>query len=117
MDQRSDEIDSNFDALIDLLTSDDVQNTPHSNGHTARLRDASGKLDFDKIHFMFAKRNLGAGSADDKEQSRRLAPQREADPQDVGVFFISWEVISDGYSTGTRQRWSVQVCVSVKPTL
>lgn len=61
-------VNNSFDALIDLLASDDINDiavadshpsrsgSPH---HTVQLRDASGKLSFDKIRLMFAGQNLG----------------------------------------------------------
>jgi hypothetical protein len=49
-----------FDALIDLLASDGIdENTSELPGRPATLRDPSGKLDFDKIRTMFAAQNDG----------------------------------------------------------
>jgi hypothetical protein len=64
--QSADEVNSSFDALIDLLASDDIHDIAvadshlsHSPHHTVQLRDESGKLSFDKIRLMFATQNLG----------------------------------------------------------
>lgn len=70
VNQQSADPNSNFDALIDLLASDDIHDiavadSSHSPHHTVQLRDASGKLDFDKIRLMFAMQNLGADGIDD----------------------------------------------------
>ena len=44
-----------FDALIDLLGSDDVVNDPRFGNHfDDGLRDADGKLPFNKIHAFFS---------------------------------------------------------------
>ncbi|KAG1719001.1 hypothetical protein EDB19DRAFT_1919544 [Suillus lakei] len=92
--QPTDQANSSFDALIDLLASDDIHDMAvadshpsHSPHHTVQLRDASGKLDFDKIRLMFATQNLGADSVDNKSDARpethRLRAQRGSDMQDV----------------------------------
>ncbi|OAX38805.1 hypothetical protein K503DRAFT_800170 [Rhizopogon vinicolor AM-OR11-026] len=87
--QRPDNADSNFDALIDLLASDDIHDiavvSPSDPSHSSRVypRDASGKLDFDKIHLMFAKQNLSPGVSDDTAQTHGLLAQRESDLQDA----------------------------------
>ncbi|OAX38809.1 hypothetical protein K503DRAFT_133757 [Rhizopogon vinicolor AM-OR11-026] len=86
--QRPDNFDNNFDALIDLLASDDIHDivvAPSGPSHSSRvhLRDASGKLDFDKIRLMFVKQNLGTGVSDDTAQTHGLLAQRESDLQDA----------------------------------
>jgi len=93
IDQRSDDVSSNFDALIDLLASDDIHDVAvaasdpsHSPRRTIDLRDASGKLDFDKIRLMFAKQNLGAGRTDDTAQTHSLPMHCESDFQVVCPF-------------------------------
>ncbi|KAJ8582845.1 hypothetical protein M405DRAFT_541519 [Rhizopogon salebrosus TDB-379] len=56
---------TSFDALIDVLASDDIHDVAvspsgpslYSPRHTVHLRDASGKLDFDKIRLMLLKHN------------------------------------------------------------
>lgn len=65
-----DATDSGFDALIDLLASDDIHDIagadshPSRNPHAVQLRDACGKLAFDKIRLMFATQNLGPDRID-----------------------------------------------------
>lgn len=95
MDQRSiNRRSDDVDALIDLLASDDIHDIAvaasdpsHSPRRNVHLRDASGKLDFDKICLMFAKQNLGVGASDD---THNLPVQRETDSQDVrALIFIS----------------------------
>jgi hypothetical protein len=97
MDQQLADTDSNFDALIDLLASDDIHDIAvapsdpsHSSRRAVHLRDASGKLDFDKIRLMFAKQNLGASGTDDPVQTHSsLLVQRESNSQDVCTFLSS----------------------------
>jgi hypothetical protein len=74
--QRPDNSDSNFDALIDLLASDDIYDivvAPSDPSHSSRvhLRDATGKLDFDKIRLMFANKILALTSL--MTQHKRMA--------------------------------------------
>ncbi|KAG2130775.1 uncharacterized protein EDB93DRAFT_1179241 [Suillus bovinus] len=86
--QLPDNANSSFDALIDLLASDDVHDIavvdshPH---HTIPLRDASGKLAFDKIRLMFATKNLGPDRIDNKSFDIRpdTSDQLESDAQDA----------------------------------
>lgn len=65
-----DATDSGFDALIDLLASDDIHGIAGADSHSSRnphavqLRDACGKLAFDKIRLMFATQNLGPDRID-----------------------------------------------------
>lgn len=93
IDQRSDDVSSNFDALIDLLASDDIHDVAvtasdasHSPRRTIHLRNASGKLDFDKIRLMFAKQNAGAGRTDDTAQTHSLLVDCESNFQAVCSF-------------------------------
>ncbi|KAG1810888.1 uncharacterized protein BJ212DRAFT_1484018 [Suillus subaureus] len=90
--QSADDANSNFDALIDLLASDDIavadSYSSHSPHHTVQLRDASGKLAFDKIRLMFATQNLGPDRIDNKSPDTRSdthhsRAQHENDIQDV----------------------------------
>lgn len=90
--QSADGANSNFDALIDLLASDDIavadSYSSHSPHHTVQLRDASGKLAFDKIRLMFATQNLGPDRIDNKSPDTRSdthhsRAQHENDIQDV----------------------------------
>ncbi|KAG1739457.1 uncharacterized protein EDB91DRAFT_386312 [Suillus paluster] len=93
VNQQSADADSNFDALIDLLASDDIHNiavanSSHSPHPTVELRDASGKLDFNKIRLMFAKQNLGADGTDNifpdsHLEIHRLRAQHGNDVQDA----------------------------------
>lgn len=94
--QSADHANSTFDALIDLLASDDIHDIAgadshpsHSPNHTLQLRDASGKLDFDKIRLMFATQNLGADRIDNKAladthlETHSLRAQRGSDVHDT----------------------------------
>lgn len=82
MNQQSEQgVNNSFDALIDLLASDDIHDiavadshpshsgSPH---HTIQLRDASGKLSFEKIRLMFAGQNLGSDRMDKISPDARL---------------------------------------------
>jgi hypothetical protein len=93
--QSADEVNSSFDALIDLLASDDIHDIAvadshlsHSPHHTVQLRDESGKLAFDKIRLMFATQNLGPAKIDNKSpdtcpDTHHSRAQHESDIQDV----------------------------------
>lgn len=91
-----DATDSGFDALIDLLASDDIHDIagadshPSRSPHAVQLRDASGKLAFDKIRLMFATQNLGPDRIDhklpDTQDTHNLRAQPHgSDIQDVCV--------------------------------
>ncbi|KAG2069244.1 hypothetical protein BDR04DRAFT_713917 [Suillus decipiens] len=82
VNQQSEQgVNNSFDALIDLLASDDIHDiavadshpshsgSPH---HTIQLRDASGKLSFEKIRLMFAGQNLGSDRIDKISPDVRL---------------------------------------------
>ncbi|KAG1769296.1 hypothetical protein EV702DRAFT_701911 [Suillus placidus] len=98
--QSADDTNSSFDALIDLLASDDIHDIAvadshpsHSPHHTVQLRDTSGKLAFDKIRSMFATQNLGPDIIDNKSSNTRPDTHRDRvraqygnDIQDVCAF-------------------------------
>jgi hypothetical protein len=96
--QSADEVNSSFDALIDLLASDDIHDIAvadshlsHSPHHTVQLRDESGKLSFDKIRLMFATQNLGPAkvggkSPDTCPDTCHPRAQHGSDIQDVCAF-------------------------------
>lgn len=72
--QSPDDANSSFDALIDLLASDDIHDIAVAGSHPhpdILLRDASGKLAFDKIRLMFATKNLGSDRIDNKSPDIR----------------------------------------------
>jgi hypothetical protein len=84
---------SSFDALIDLLASDDIHDVAvspsgpslYSLRHTVHLRDASGKLDLIRSVSCSQSRTLVllmVGLHHDTMQSSLLV-QCESDPQDV----------------------------------
>ncbi|KAG1794566.1 uncharacterized protein HD556DRAFT_1474660 [Suillus plorans] len=89
--QSPDDANSSFDALIDLLASDDIHDIAVAGSHPhpdILLRDASGKLAFDKIRLMFATKNLGPERIDNKSPDIRpdtyhLDAQHANDIQDV----------------------------------
>ncbi|KAG2038845.1 hypothetical protein BDR03DRAFT_953752 [Suillus americanus] len=91
----ADDPNGSFDALIDLLASDDIHDIAvadshpsHSPHHTIQLRDASGKLAFDKIRLMFATQNLCPDRIDNKSpdtcpDTHRSGAQHGSNIQDV----------------------------------
>lgn len=95
--QSPDDANSSFDALIDLLASDDIHDIAVAGSHPhpdILLRDASGKLAFDKIRLMFATKNLGSERIDNKSPDIRpdtyhLNAQHANDIQDVCAFIAT----------------------------
>ena len=74
-----------FEALIDLLTSDGIDENP-SNLPGNSLRDPSGKLDFDKIRVMFSSQNVPKPLGGEKKPVQRvqspILPNDEGDSDD-----------------------------------
>jgi hypothetical protein len=124
--QSADEVNSSFDALIDLLASDDIHDIAvadshlsHSPHHTVQLRDESGKLAFDKIRLMFATQNLGPDRIDNKSpdtcpDTHHSRAQHGSDIQDVCAF-MPHDLTILIVLPGTQQERSLQVRVAVKP--
>lgn len=68
-----------FEALIDLLASDGIdEDPPRPPGNSqanVTLRDASGKLDFDKIRLMFASQNGAKPYGEEKKRVQSVQTQ------------------------------------------
>lgn len=103
-----DATNSGFDALIDLLASDDIHDIAGADSHPSRnpqatqLRDACGKLAFDKIRLMFATQNLGPDRIDHNKTPDTCPDTYNLCAQPHG-------------SDIQDQKRSIQVRVAVKP--